>query len=90
MISKNITSTEDKICIELTLNAQENERQNQTIMNTQNTYIAVSTATLMELLNCGKKTAIEIGSKACAKVCVGRKILWNVRLIQEYLNVVAV
>ncbi len=50
---------------------------------------AVNTETLMEVLDCGRKTATEIGNKAGAKMCVGRKILWNLKLIQQYLDTIA-
>lgn len=49
----------------------------------------VNTANLMELLDCGKSTAIKIGNRAGAKVCIGRKLLWNVKLIQQYLDNIA-
>lgn len=49
----------------------------------------VNTANLMELLDCGKHTAIEIGNKAGAKVCIGRKLFWNAKLIQQYLDNIA-
>lgn len=49
----------------------------------------VNTANLMELLDCGKHTAIEIGNKAGAKVCIGRKLFWNVKLIQQYIDNIA-
>lgn len=51
--------------------------------------LSVNTETLMEVLDCGRKTATEIGNKAGAKMCVGRKILWNLKLIQQYLDTIA-
>lgn len=51
--------------------------------------ILVNTKKLMQSLNCGKPTAIKIGTDAKAKVCVGRKILWNVAKIQQYLYDIA-
>lgn len=51
--------------------------------------LAVNTETLMEVLDCRRKTATEIGNNAGAKMCVGRKILWNVKLIQQYLDTIA-
>ena len=48
--------------------------------------LAVNTATLMKMLNCGKPTAIRIGTEAGAKIVRGRKILWNPRIIQKYLD----
>ena len=57
--------------------------------------LTVSTRTLMRLLDCGKPAAIRIGTEAGAKVVVGRrisigrKVLWNVKVIEQYLNRVA-
>lgn len=46
----------------------------------------VTTANLMELLDCGKHTAISIGHSANACVRLDRKLFWNVRLIQKYID----
>lgn len=46
----------------------------------------VDTADLMELLDCGKHTAIAIGHSANACVRLGRKLFWNVRLVQKYID----
>ena len=46
----------------------------------------VNTANLMELLDCGKHTAIAIGHSANACVRLDRKLFWNVRLIQKYIG----
>lgn len=48
--------------------------------------LAVNTPTLMKMLNCGKPTAIRIGKEAGAKIVIGRKILWNPRIVQQYLD----
>ena len=49
----------------------------------------VDTNHLMEMLDCGKHTAVKIGNLAKAKVCIERKLFWNVKLIQQYLDNVA-
>lgn len=49
----------------------------------------VDTNHLMELLDCGKHTAIKIGNLANAKVCIERKLFWNVKRIQQYLDLIA-
>lgn len=52
--------------------------------------LTVSTKQLMELLNCGRPTAVKVGIEAGAKIVIGeRKILWNLRAIQRYLDTVA-
>ncbi len=51
------------------------------------TALTVNTRRLMELLNCGRPTAVKIGIDAGAKIVVGeRKILWHVRAIERYLD----
>ena len=49
----------------------------------------VTSANLMELLDCGKHTAIEIGHSANACVRLDSKLFWNVRLIQKYIDSVS-
>lgn len=48
--------------------------------------LAVNTPMLMKMLNCGKPTAVKIGTEAGAKIVIGRKILWNPRIIRRYLD----
>lgn len=61
----------------------------QTDNNISPPYLAVSTSTLMKMLDCGKPTAIKIGTQAGAKIIIGRKTLWDTRLIQQYLDNIA-
>ena len=49
----------------------------------------VTTEELMEILGVGRKTAVEIGRAACAKIVVGKRIIWSLRKIDEYLYDVA-
>lgn len=46
----------------------------------------VDTAELQSLLSCGRKTAVEIGDHAGAKIKIGRRVLWNVNKVQQYLD----
>jgi len=49
--------------------------------------LAVSTQGLIDMLSCGKPTAIRISEAAGAKLIVGeRKILWNVNAVRKYLD----
>lgn len=48
--------------------------------------ILVNTTTLMQMIDCGRKAATEIGMAAGARITVGRRVLWNVKLIQQYLD----
>ncbi len=49
----------------------------------------VDTNNLMEILDCGKHTAVKIGKSARARVCFERKLFWNVKLIQQYIDSIA-
>lgn len=53
------------------------------------TDLTVDTAGLQALLHAGSKTVTEIGVAAGAKIYVGRRVLWNVSKIREYLNKIA-
>lgn len=48
--------------------------------------LTVDTAGLQNLINAGRKTAVDIGIAAGAKITIGRRVLWNVSKIQEYLD----
>ena len=48
--------------------------------------LTVNTPTLMKILNCGRFTAEKIGNNAKAKVRIGRRVLWNLKQIQQYLD----
>lgn len=41
---------------------------------------------LAQALGCGKPMAIQIGMEARARVEVGRRVLWNIEKIKEYIN----
>lgn len=41
---------------------------------------------LQAMLSCGMSTAVRIGTEAKAKVKIGRRVLWNVDKVQEYIN----
>lgn len=51
--------------------------------------ITVDTNGLQTILSCGRSTAVQIGMDAEAKVLIGRRVLWNIAKIQEYLNTVS-
>ena len=54
------------------------------------TAAAVTTDGLKEFLSCGYQTAVEIGTKAGARIQIGRRVLWNVAKVQRYLDEIAV
>ncbi len=51
--------------------------------------VAVTTENLQNILDCGRPTAIEIGTLAKARVEIGRRVLWNVSKVQKYLDSIA-
>jgi hypothetical protein len=55
--------------------------------NTNN--ILVDTETLKGMLGCGRPTAVSIGSAANARIRINRRVLWNLALVQKYLEEVA-
>lgn len=59
--------------------------------NTQDssTKLAVTTEDLQNLLSCGRKSAVDIGEMAEAKIQLGRRVLWNVEKIKTYLNLIS-
>ena len=48
--------------------------------------VAVTTENLQNILDCGRPTAVEIGTLAKARVEMGRRVLWNISKIQKYLD----
>ncbi|MCD7981560.1 MAG: hypothetical protein LUF32_04465 [Clostridiales bacterium] len=50
---------------------------------------AVDTEGLQQMLMSGRKTAVEIGTAAEARIQVGRRVLWNVDKVQRYLDAIS-
>lgn len=48
--------------------------------------VLVDTEELKFMLSCGRVSALKIGEKAESKVYVGRRVLWNARKIEAYLD----
>ncbi len=48
--------------------------------------VTVTTENLQNILDCGRPTAVEIGTLAKARIEVGRRVVWNVEKIQRYLD----
>lgn len=51
--------------------------------------MAVDTIELQAILSLGRKSAVEIGNSASAKIVVGKRIVWNLQKVQEYLYNIA-
>jgi hypothetical protein len=41
------------------------------------------------MLSCGRKSAVDIGNAAGARIQVGRRVLWNVGKVQKYLDAIS-
>lgn len=48
--------------------------------------ILVDTDELKLMLSCGRITALKIGEEARARMDIGRRVLWNVQKIRNYLE----
>lgn len=51
--------------------------------------LAVTTEELQSILSCGRSTAVQIGESAEARVQIGRRVLWNVGKVKEYVNLIS-
>ena len=51
--------------------------------------LTVSTPVLAEMLGCGMKTATDIGTAAKGRIQHGKRVMWNVNKVQEYLDKIA-
>ncbi|MBQ4536227.1 MAG: hypothetical protein II994_01255 [Lachnospiraceae bacterium] len=54
--------------------------------NNTNSPILVDTLGLQEMLCAGRPAAIKIGTEAGARVQAGRRVFWNVKKVQQYLD----
>lgn len=52
--------------------------------------LTVTTEELQSLLGCGRKTTIDIGEQAGARVQLGKRVLWNVDKVKIYLDLISV
>lgn len=48
--------------------------------------ITLNTTELMDVLSCGRATAVHIGQLAEARIQIGKRVLWNTKKIQSYIN----
>lgn len=52
--------------------------------------LAVDIEKLSAMLSCGNATAKKIGEDAHARVIVGRRVLYSIHKVEEYLNSIAI
>lgn len=48
--------------------------------------LMITTEQLMAKLNCGYRSAVQIGTEAKARIYVGRRVWYNVSKIEKYLE----
>jgi hypothetical protein len=60
-----------------------------TIKEDSNRRLAVDTKELQSMLCCGRDTAVKIGLEAQSRLQIGKRVLWNVEKVQEYLDKVS-
>ncbi len=51
--------------------------------------MTLDTSELMQVLSCGRETALKIGEAAEARIQVGKRILWNCNKIKIYLDAIS-
>lgn len=51
--------------------------------------LAVTTDELQALLGCGRKSAVDVGELAEARIQLGKRVLWNVQKVQTYLDMIS-
>lgn len=51
--------------------------------------LAVDTKELQSMLCCGRDTAVKIGLEAGSRLQVGKRVLWNIEKVQDYLNAIS-
>lgn len=52
--------------------------------------LMLTTEQLMQKLNCGYKSAVQLGTEAKARIYVGRRVWYNLSKIEAYLEQIAV
>ena len=62
---------------------------NATKTNTKGQKILVDTFGLQEMLSAGRPAAVKIGTEAGARVQSGRRVFWNVRKVQQYIDTIS-
>lgn len=51
--------------------------------------ITVDTEGLQAMLGSGRRTAVDIGTAAEARVQIGRRVLWNISKVKKYLDAIS-
>lgn len=59
---------------------------NKTLERKSTNVLTVDAETLAGMLNCGKATATKIGNESGSRIQIGRRVLYKVSKVEEYLN----
>ena len=52
--------------------------------------LTITTDRLQAMLGCGRKSAVQIGDLAGARIQLGKRVLWNVGKVRDYVNRVSI
>ena len=52
--------------------------------------LTITTDRLQAMLGCGRKSAVQIGDLAGARIQLGKRVLWNVSKVRDYVNRVSI
>ena len=52
--------------------------------------LTITTDRLQAMLGCGRKSAVQIGDLAGARIHLGKRVLWNVSNVRDYVNRVSI
>ena len=58
---------------------------NKTILRETKAPLTVDIEGLSAMLSCGRATARKIGEQAEARICIGRRVLYSVDKVQQYI-----
>lgn len=58
--------------------------------NINKSTVTVNTNSLAEVLDCGRATAVKIGDLAGARVQIGKRVLWNLNKVRDYIDVMSI
>lgn len=61
------------------------EKMKQRIIPNENR-ITVNTETLAAMLDCGRASAVKIGTAAGARIQIGNRVLFKVSAVERYIN----
>lgn len=57
--------------------------------NDSNIKMLVDTNGLQNMLCAGRRAAVSIGTEAGARVQTGRRVFWNVKKVQQYIDAIS-